>query len=233
MAVGLFKKKNKNEEEFYGDLDNLKNQLGGAGGMSMDIGSNYGMPGTSQNLYDYNTNLGSFGGFGNQNQHLTFGNQGFGQQSFTGTGQQTSFVGAQGTSNQQFGGFGNQNQQLAFGFPNLGAQQVQQPPLQETKPLLKEETKPLLKEKTKEKVNKRHLKDEESLEAKKELLIKIEDYKRVRELLQQLKEKMSEIEKIVNELKEDENKRLESIRGLKEKLEESKSNINSVLDIFR
>jgi len=213
MAMGLFKKKNKNEEEFYGDLDNLKNQLGGASGMSMDMGSNYGMPGTSQNLYDYNTNPGSFGGFGNQNQQLTFGNQGFGQQSFAGMGQQTSF-----------GGFGNQNQQ-PFGFPGIGAQQVQQPPLQETKPLLKE--------KAKEKVHKRHVKDEESLEVKKELLIKIEDYKRVRELLQQLKEKMSEIEKIVSELKEDENKRLESIRGLKEKLEESKSNINSVLDIFR
>ncbi len=224
MVVGLFKKKNKNEEEFYGDLDNLKNQLGGAGGMSMDIGSNYGMPGASQNLYDYNTNPGSFGGFGNQNQQLTFGNQGFGQQSFARMGQQTSFGGTQGISNQQFGGFGNQNQQL-FGFPDIGAQQVQQPSLQETKPLLKE--------KTKEKVRKRHLKDEESLEVKKELLIKIEDYKRVRELLQQLKEKMSEIEKIVSELKEDENKRLESIRGLKEKLEESKSNINSVLDIFR
>jgi hypothetical protein len=213
MAIGLFKKKNKNEEEFYGDLDNLKNQLGGAGGMSMDMGGNYGMPGTSQNLYDYNTNPGSFGGFGNQNQQLTFGNQGFGQQSFAGMGQQTSF-----------GGFGNQNQQ-SFGFPGPGAQQVQQPPLQETKPLLKE--------KAKEKVHKKHVKDEGSLEVKKELLIKIEDYKRVRELLQQLKEKMSEIEKIVSELKEDENKRLESIRGLKEKLEESKSNINSVLDIFR
>jgi len=223
MVVGLFKKKNKNEEEFYGDLDNLKNQLGGAGGMSMDVGSNYGMPGTSQNLYDYSTNLGSFGGFGNQNQQ-PFGNQGFGQQSFTGMGQQTGFGGAQGTNNQQFVGFGNQNQQ-PFGFLGLSAQQVQQPPLQETKPLLKE--------KAKEKVHKRHLKDEESLEVKKELLIKIEDYKRVRELLQQLKEKMSEIEKIVSELKEDENKRLESIRGLKEKLEESKSNINSVLDIFR
>ena len=213
MGVSLFKKKNKNEEEFYGDLDNLKNQLGGTGGMSMNIGSNYGMSGTSQNLYDYNTNPGSFGGFGNQNQQLTFGNQGFGQQSFAGMGQQTSF-----------GGFGNQNQQ-PFGFPGIGAQQVQQPPLHETKPLLKE--------KAKEKVHKRHVKDEESLEVKKELLIKIEDYKRVRELLQQLKEKMSEIEKIVSELKEDENKRLESIRGLKEKLEESKSNINSVLDIFR
>jgi len=215
MVLSLFKKKNKKEEEFYEDLDNLKNQLVGAGGMSMDIGSNYGTPGTSQNIYDYNTNPGSFGGFGNQ---------GFGQQSFAGMGQQTSFGGAQGTSNQQFGGFGNQNQQ-PFGFPGIGAQQVQQPPLQETKPLLKE--------KVKEKVHKRHLKDEESLEVKKELLIKIEDYKRVRELLQQLKEKMSEIEKIVSELKEDENKRLESIRGLKEKLEESKSNINSVLDIFR
>jgi hypothetical protein len=44
---------------------------------------------------------------------------------------------------------------------------------------------------------------------------------------------MSEVEKLVSELKEDENKRLESIKGLKEKLEESKSNINSVLDIFR
>ena len=224
MVVGLFKKKNKNEEEFYGDLDNLKNQLGGSGGMSMDMGSNYGMPGTSQNPYDYNTNPGSFGGFGNQNQQLVFGNQGFGQQSFAGAGQQTSFGGAQGTSNQQFGGFGNQNQQI-FGFPGIGAQQVQQQPLQETKSLLKE--------KVKEKVHKRRLKDEESLEVKKELLIKIEDYKRIRELLQQLKEKMSEIEKIVSELKEDENKRLESIRGLKEKLEESKSNINSVLDIFR
>ena len=179
MGISLFKKKNKNEDDFYGDLDNLKNQLGGMGGMSTDIGNNYNIPGTGQNLYDYNNNPGSFGVLGNQNQQQTFGSQGLAQQS----------------------------------------------PLKENKPLLKE--------KVKESVHKKHLKEEKSLEVRKELLIKIEDYKRVRELLQQLKEKMSEVEKIVSELKEDENKRLESIKGLKEKLEESKSNINSVLDIFR
>ena len=211
MALGLFKNKKKNEEDFYGDLDNLKNQLGGVGGMSTDMGNNYGMSGTGKNLYDYNTNPGSFGGFGNQNQQPTFGNQGFAQQP-TGIGQQTNFGAVQGITNQQ-PTFGNQ------GFTQ------QQSQLQETKPLLKE--------KLKEKVHKQYLKEEKPLEVRKELLIKIEDYKRVRELLQQLKEKMSDIERIVTELKEDENKRLDSVRGLKEKLEESKGNINSVLDIFR
>jgi len=220
MAMGLFKKKNKNEEDFYGDLDNLKNQLGGMGGMSMDMGNNYNIPGTGQNPYDYNNNPGSFGVLGSQNQQ-TFGPQGFGQQQFAGMGQQ-NMGGVQNINNQQFGGFGNQQ---TFGSQGFGTQQVQQPPL--------EENKPLLKEKVKESVHKKHLKEERPLEVRKELLIKIEDYKRVRELLQQLKEKMSEVEKIVSELKEDENKRLESIKGLKEKLEESKSNINSVLDIFR
>ncbi|NAZ26360.1 MAG: hypothetical protein GU343_02395 [Nanoarchaeota archaeon] len=221
MAMGLFKKKNKNEEDFYGDLDNLKNQLGGMGSMSMDMGNNYNIPGTGQNPYDYNNNPGSFGALGNQNQQPTFGPQGFGQQQFAGMGQQ-NMGGVQNINNQQFGGFGNQQ---TFGSQGFGTQQVQQPPL--------EENKPLLKEKVKESVHKKHLKEERPLEVRKELLIKIEDYKRVRELLQQLKEKMSEVEKIVSELKEDENKRLESIKGLKEKLEESKSNINSVLDIFR
>jgi len=68
MVISLFKKKNKNEEDFYGDLDNLKNQLGGMGGMSMDMGNNYNIPGTSQNPYDYNNNPGSFSILGNQNQ---------------------------------------------------------------------------------------------------------------------------------------------------------------------
>jgi len=221
MAIGLFKKKNKKEEDFYGDLDNLKNQLGGMGGMSTDMSNNYNILGTGQNLYDYNNNPGSFGVLGNQNQQPTFGSQGFGQQQFAGMGQQ-NMGGVQNINNQQFGGFGNQP---TFSSQGFSTQQVQQLPLQETKPLLKE--------KAKESVHKKHLKEERPLEVRKELLIKIEDYKRVRELLQQLKEKMSEVEKIVSELKEDENKRLESIKGLKEKLEESKSNINSVLDIFR
>jgi len=212
MVLSLFKKK-KNEEEFYGDLDNLKNQLGG---MSTDLG-NYSMSGTGQNLYDYTTNPGSFSTLGNQNQQPTFGTQGFGQQQFAGIGQQANLGGVQNVSNQQF-------QQPAFGSLGVGTQQIQS---------TLQETKPLLKEKVKEKVRKQHLKEERPLEVRKELLIKIEDYKKVRELLQQLKEKMSEVERIVNELKEDENKRLESIKGLKEKLEESKSNINSVLDIFR
>jgi len=181
MVLSLFKKKKK-EEEFYGDLDNLKDQLGGIGGMSEDMSNNYGMSEPGQNLYDYNTNPGSFSAFENQNQQPVFGTQGF------------------------------------------GTQQVQS---------TLQETKPLLKEKIKEKTHKQHLKEEKPLEVRKELLIKVEDYKKVRELLQQLKEKMSEVERIVNELKEDENKRIESIKGLKEKLEESKSNINSVLDIFR
>jgi len=210
MVLSLFKKK-KNEEEFYGDLDNLKNQLGG--GMPTDMG-NYGTSGTGQNPYDYNTNPGSFGTLGNQNQQPPFGNQGFGQQQFAGMGQQTNFGGVQGINNQQ----------STFGSLGLGTQQVQS---------TLQETKPLLKEKPRERVSKQHLKEERSLEVRKELLIKIEDYKKVRELLQQLKEKMSEVERIVSELKEDENKRLDSIKGLKEKLEESKSNINSVLDIFR
>jgi hypothetical protein len=218
MVISLFKKKNKNEEDFYGDLDNLKNQLGGMSGMSMDTGNNYNIPGTGQNSYDYHNNPGSFGALGNQNQQPTFGSQGFSQQQFAGMGQQ-NMGGVQNINNQQFGGFGNQQ-------PTFGSQGFsQQPPL--------EENKPLLKEKVKERVHKKHLKEEKPLEVRKELLIKIEDYKRVRELLQQLKEKMSEVERIVSELKEDENKRLESIKGLKEKLEESKSNINSVLDIFR
>ncbi|EOD42650.1 Uncharacterized protein Nst1_382 [Candidatus Nanobsidianus stetteri] len=219
MVISLFKKKNKNEEDFYGDLDNLKNQLGGMGGMSADMGNNYNILGTGQNLYDYNNNPGSFGVLGNQNQQPTFGSQGFGQQpQFSGMGQQ-NMSGVQNINNQQFGGFGNQQSML-------GSQGLSQK-------LSLEENKPLLKEKVKEGVHKKHLKEEKPLEVRKELLIKIEDYKRVRELLQQLKEKMSEVEKIVSELKEDENKRLESIKGLKEKLEESKSNINSVLDIFR
>jgi len=218
MVISLFKKKNKNEEDFYGDLDNLKNQLGGMGGMSMDMGNNYNIPGTGQNLYDYNNNPGSFGVLGNQNQQPTFGSQGFNQQQFAGMGQQ-NMGGVQNINNQQFGGFGNQQ-------PMFGSQGFSQQPTLE-------ENKPLLKEKVKESVHKKHIKEEKPLEVRKELLIKIEDYKRVRELLQQLKEKMSEVEKIVSELKEDENKRLESIKGLKEKLEESKSNINSVLDIFR
>jgi hypothetical protein len=203
MVLGLFKSKKKKEEEFYGDLDNLKNQLGSVGGMSTDLG-NYSMSGTGQNFYDYNINPGSFGTLGNQTQQSTFGIPGFGQQQFAGIGQQT--------------------QQSTFGSIGVGTQQTQS---------ALQETKPLLKEKVKEKVHKRHLKEERPLEVRKELLIKIEDYKKVRELLQKLKEKMSEVERIVNELKEDENKRLESIKGLKEKLEESKSNINSVLDIFR
>ena len=215
MVLGLFKSKKKNEEEFYGDLDNLKNQLGGIGGMSTDM-SNYSMPGTGRNLYDYSTTPGSFSTLGNQNQQLAFGTQGFGQQ-FAGIGQQTNLSGVQNINNQQF-------QQPTFGSIGVGTQQVQ-PTLQETKPLLKE--------KVKERVHRQHLKEEKPLEVRKEILIKIEDYKKVRELLQQLKEKMSEVERIVSELKEDENKRLESIKGLKEKLEESKSNINSVLDIFR
>ena len=210
MVLSLFKKK-KNEEEFYGDLDNLKNQLGGS--MPTDMG-NYGTSGTGQNPYDYNTNPGSFGTLRNQNQQPPFGNQGFGQQQFAGMGQQTNFGGVQGINNQQ----------STFGSLGLGTQQVQS---------TLQETKPLLKEKPRERVSKQHLKEERSLEVRKELLIKIEDYKKVRELLQQLKEKMSEVERIVSELKEDENKRLDSIKGLKEKLEESKSNINSVLDIFR
>jgi len=218
MAIGLFKKKNKNKEDFYGDLDNLKNQLGGMGGMSTDIGNNYNIPGTGQNPYDYNNNPGSFGVLGNQNQQPTFGSQGFSQQQFAGMGQQ-NISGVKNINNQQFEGFGNQQ-------PTFGSQGFsKRPPL--------DENKPLLKEKVKESVHKKHLKEEKPLEVRKELLIKIEDYKRVRELLQQLKEKMSEVEKIVSELKEDENKRLESIKGLKEKLEESKGNINSVLDIFR
>ena len=220
MVISLFKKKNKNEEDFYGDLDNLKNQLGGMGGMTTDISNNYNIPGIGQNRYDYNNNPGSFGALGNQNQQPTFGSQGFSQQQFAGMSQQ-NMSGVQNISNQQFGGFGNQ--QPTFG--SHGFSQQQQQPL--------EENKPLLKEKVKESVHKKYLKEEKPLEVRKELLIKIEDYKRVRELLQQLKEKMSEVEKIVSELKEDENKRLESIKGLKEKLEESKSNINSVLDIFR
>ena len=216
MVISLFKKKKKDEEEFYGDLDYLKNQLGGMGGMSTDMGNNYNIPGTGQNLYDYNNNPGSFGVLGNQSQQPTFGSQGFSQQ-FAGMGQQ-NMGGIQNINNQQFGGFGNQQQML-------GSQGFGQQPLQENKSLSKE--------KVKERVHKKHLEEKESLKVKKELLIKIEDYKRVRELLQQLKEKMSEVEKIVSELKEDEYKRLESIKGLKEKLEESKSNINSVLDIFR
>ena len=218
MVISLFKKKNKNEEDFYGDLDNLKNQLGGMGGMSMDMGNNYNIPGTSQNPYDYNNNPGSFSILGNQNQQPAFGSQGFGQQQFVGMNQQ-NMGGVQNINNQQFGGFGNQQ-------PMFGSQGFNQQPTLE-------ENKPLLKEKVKESVHKKHIKEEKPLEVRKELLIKIEDYKRVRELLQQLKEKMSEVEKLVSELKEDENKRLESIKGLKEKLEESKSNINSVLDIFR
>jgi len=218
MVISLFKKKNKNEEDFYGDLDNLKNQLGGMGGMSMDMGNNYNIPGTSQNSYDYNNNPGSFSILGNQNQQPAFGSQGFGQQQFAGMEQQ-NIGGVQNINNQQFGGFGNQQ-------PMFGSQGFNQQPTLE-------ENKPLLKEKVKESVHKKHIKEEKPLEVRKELLIKIEDYKRVRELLQQLKEKMSEVEKLVSELKEDENKRLESIKGLKEKLEESKSNINSVLDIFR
>jgi len=223
MVLSLFKKKKK-EEEFYGDLDNLKDQLGGIGGMSEDMSNNYSMSEPGQNLYDYNTNPGSFSALGNQSQQPVFGTQGFGQQQFAGMSQQTNFGGVQ-SNNQQFRGFENQNQQPVFGTQGFGTQQVQQSTLQETKPLLKE--------KIKEKTHKQHLKEEKPLEVRKELLIKIEDYKKVRELLQQLKEKMSEVEKIVNELKEDENKRIESIKGLKEKLEESKSNINSVLDIFR
>jgi hypothetical protein len=218
MVISLFKKKNKNEEDFYGDLDNLKNQLGGMGGMSMDMGNNYNIPGTSQNPYDYNNSPGSFSILGNQNQQQALGSQGFGQQQFVGMNQQ-NMGGVQNINNQQFGGFGNQQ-------PMFGSQGFNQQPTLE-------ENKPLLKEKVKESVHKKHIKEEKPLEVRKELLIKIEDYKRVRELLQQLKEKMSEVEKLVSELKEDENKRLESIKGLKEKLEESKSNINSVLDIFR
>jgi len=220
MVLSLFKKKKK-EEEFYGDLDNLRDQLGGIGGMPTDMSNNYGMSEPGQNLYDYNTNPGSFGALGNQSQQPVFGTQGFGQQQFAGMGQQTNFGGVQ-SNNQQFRGF--ENQQPVFGTQGFGTQQVQS---------ILQETKPLLKEKIKEKTHKRLLKEEKPLEVRKELLIKIEDYKKVRELLQKLKEKMSEVERIVNELKEDENKRIESIKGLKEKLEESKSNINSVLDIFR
>ncbi|HIP66805.1 MAG TPA: hypothetical protein EYH09_01620 [Candidatus Nanopusillus sp.] len=70
-------------------------------------------------------------------------------------------------------------------------------------------------------------------EERPELYIKIDDYKRVLELLDRLKVRLKDLESILEELKMIKDKEGEKLEEMREELENTKENINSVLDLLK
>jgi len=70
-------------------------------------------------------------------------------------------------------------------------------------------------------------------EEKPELYIKIDDYKKVLELLDKLKVRLKELESILEELKMIKDKEGEKLEEMREELENTKENINSVLNLLK
>jgi len=70
-------------------------------------------------------------------------------------------------------------------------------------------------------------------EEKPELYIKIDDYKKVLELLDKLKVRLKDLENILEELKMIKDKEGEKLEEMREELENTKENINSVLNLLK
>ena len=70
-------------------------------------------------------------------------------------------------------------------------------------------------------------------EEKPELYIKIDDYKKVLELLDKLKVRLKDLENILEELKMIKDKESEKLEEMREELENTKENINSVLNLLK
>jgi len=68
---------------------------------------------------------------------------------------------------------------------------------------------------------------------KPELYIKIDDYKRVLDLLDKLKVRLKDLENILEELKMIKDKEGEKLEEMREELENTKENINSVLNLLK
>lgn len=106
--------------------------------------------------------------------------------------------------------------------PQPIGQQFQQqikPPVQPQKPLQQEQ-----------KVEPQVKKSESE---KSEIYVKLDDYKRLLEILEKLKLKLREIESYVNELKEIKENEVTKIEDIKNRIENSKEDISSILDILK
>jgi len=73
----------------------------------------------------------------------------------------------------------------------------------------------------------------EKVEEKPELYIKIDDYKRVLELLDKLKLKVKELENIFTQLREMKERESDKIEELRQQLEDTKENLNNILGILK
>ena len=70
-------------------------------------------------------------------------------------------------------------------------------------------------------------------EERPELYVKIDDYKKVLELLDKLKLKVKELETILTQLREMKENEMEKVEELKQQLEDAKENVNNILGILR
>lgn len=67
----------------------------------------------------------------------------------------------------------------------------------------------------------------------KDIYIKIEDYKKLVELLNKVKTKLKEIDSLLSEIKDVKAKELEKLKANKAKLEESKGDIDAILNMLK
>lgn len=126
---------------------------------------------------------------------------------------------------------GQQQQLLQFSQPSQQTQQLLPPP----PPPFPQIEQPKI-EKTVEKEVEKETMEEKGKEEKterNEIYVKLEDYKRLLEILEKIKLKLKEIESYVNELREMKEKEVSKMDEIKDRIDNSKEDISGILDILK